>query len=137
MMQFVLLYLLSVGARFRQCQHSGELLRSRLPNVLRQETRCCRTGQTSEAACAEAHDPGGEPRCPAELIERDTKYEGSEKSTPKAEARIQRHCCSAVARSGDGEKTRREIGRIALQRETSDQRQRHDCSVRQHRGEAE
>ena len=125
------------GAVFHQCLHSGEPLRSWLPNVSRQETRCGRTGQTSEAAGAEAHDPGHEPRCPGELIERDTEYEGSEKSAAKAEARIQRHGCSTVARSRDGEKTRGEIGRIALHRETSDQRPRNDCSVRQHRGGTE
>src|SRR6516165_7834547 len=76
--------------------------RSPLPDVPGQKNGGGSAGQASEAAGAEAEDPGGELRCPAELIERDAEQERSEESCTKADAGIEPDCCSSMPRGGDG-----------------------------------
>ena len=60
-----------------------------MPDVAGQEHRRGRAGQASESAGAEADDPGGQLRYPAELIERDAKQERAEECGAKADAGIQ------------------------------------------------
>ena len=57
-----------------------------LPDIPWCENRRGCTGQASESTGAEAEDPCGEVRRPAELIERDSEQERSEEPGAKADA---------------------------------------------------
>src|ERR1700730_11470174 len=83
-----------------------------LPDVWGQENRDGSTGQTRKPTGAEAQRPGGELRCPAELIERDAEQECPEEPAAKADAGIQPDRCSSVPRGGNGEYTRSEIEKL-------------------------
>jgi hypothetical protein len=64
------------------------LLKSRSPQVARQEGCCDGTSQTDKPASTEGEGPRAKPRGTPELIERDPEKHGSEKSAAKADARI-------------------------------------------------
>src|SRR5438045_4664434 len=93
-----------LGARSGGGNRNGELRLARSPqpdDVPGQENRGGGTGQASEPAGAEAHDPGSQVRSPAELVERDAEQQRSEESRPKADAGIEPDRCPSVPRGGN------------------------------------
>ena len=87
---------------------------SPLPDMSGQENHGASTGQACEPTGAEAHRPGGELRRAAELIERDAEQQCAEKAGAKADTGVEPDGCSQITRRGNGEHTRREIGKVAL-----------------------